>query len=74
MFHYGVQRRCVLPTILFAVIFGGQASASLGDRLPEFNACVSVRMVCAQSWFERTLTLLLGLHCDKLWHQWSAHT
>lgn len=42
MLHHTLQRHCILPTILFALIFGGQATASLGDRLPEFGSCVSV--------------------------------
>ncbi|QIW94849.1 hypothetical protein AMS68_000367 [Peltaster fructicola] len=41
MLHYDVQRYCVLQTLLFVLIFGGQASASTGDRLPEFKSCVT---------------------------------
>jgi hypothetical protein len=42
MLSHGLQRHCLLPLLWFALWFGGQASASLGDRLPEFRGCVAV--------------------------------
>ncbi|KAK5132179.1 hypothetical protein LTR08_009302 [Meristemomyces frigidus] len=36
-----LQRRCVLPILWLAICFNGQASASLGDRQPEFKTCVA---------------------------------
>lgn len=43
MLHLDGAKLCVLPTVLFALFFAGQASASVGDRLPGFRSCVSVR-------------------------------
>lgn len=43
MLHRDVQRLCLFPVVWFVLSFGGIASASLGDRLPEFRSCVKVR-------------------------------
>lgn len=42
MRHRDAQRLCLLPIAWFALFFGGIANASIGDRLPEFRACVRV--------------------------------
>ncbi|KAF2771473.1 Per1-like protein [Teratosphaeria nubilosa] len=41
MLAHNIRRHCLLPALWFALWFGGQASASLGDRLPEFRTCVA---------------------------------
>ena len=43
MWWRGSQRHCLLQSVCWAIlIFAGIATASLGDRLPEFKSCVSV--------------------------------
>lgn len=55
MRHRDAQRLCLLPIAWFALFFGGIANASIGDRLPEFRACVRV---CRQK--EENETILKG--------------
>lgn len=42
MLHRDVQRLCLFPVVWFVLSFGGIASASIGDRLPEFRECLRV--------------------------------
>ena len=71
-----MQRHCLLPLLWFALWFGGHASASLGDRLPEFKSCVAVRFELARGWNEVTLLRLLstGLRERELRRHWHQHT
>ncbi|KXT05509.1 hypothetical protein AC578_3690 [Pseudocercospora eumusae] len=40
MRHNRRPRGCLIPLAWSAILFGGLASASIGDRLPEFRQCV----------------------------------